>query len=78
MVLQMLQLLEAGDELKPGMIRDSNRIMLITLLREHGFIVKDLGIALDRCVHKIFCFEVCSVVLVTVCCVDYRQELCCV
>lgn len=54
MVVRMLQLLEAGDELKPGMIRDSNRVMLITLLREHGFIVKDLGIALDRCAHKIF------------------------
>ncbi|XP_029675933.1 gephyrin [Formica exsecta] len=41
------ELQEAGEFLKPGHVYDSNKITLITLLKENGFNPLDLGIAID-------------------------------
>ncbi|KAL6422800.1 hypothetical protein ACFW04_010774 [Cataglyphis niger] len=41
------ELQEAGEFLRPGHVYDSNRITLITLLKENGFNPLDLGIAID-------------------------------
>ncbi len=42
------ELVEGGDLLQPGQIRDSNRRTLLSLLRRDGFVARDLGIAPDR------------------------------
>ena len=42
------ELQEAGQLLRPGHVYDSNRITLITLLKENGFNPLDLGIAIDE------------------------------
>lgn len=42
------ELQEAGEFLKPGHVYDSNKITLITLLKENGFNPLDLGIAIDE------------------------------
>lgn len=42
------ELQDIGEPLKPGCVYDSNRITLITLLRENGFIALDFGIAIDE------------------------------
>lgn len=42
------ELQEAGEFLKPGHVYDSNRITLITLLKENGFYPLDFGIAVDE------------------------------
>ncbi|GAB1866256.1 Gephyrin [Camponotus japonicus] len=50
------ELQEAGEFLKPGHVYDSNRITLITLLKENGYYPLDFGIAIDdesTMVHKI-------------------------
>ena len=41
------ELVDGPGELRPGQIRDSNRITLLTLLRESGFDVMDLGSIAD-------------------------------
>jgi len=41
------ELVDGGGELQPGQIRDSNRITLLTLLRQSGFDVVDLGQVAD-------------------------------
>jgi hypothetical protein len=41
------QLLEPHSPLEPGKIRDSNRAMLIALMKEEGYNPVDLGIASD-------------------------------
>ncbi|XP_070155978.1 gephyrin [Polyergus mexicanus] len=41
------ELQEAGELLKPGHVYDSNKITLITLLKENGFNSLDFGIAID-------------------------------
>ena len=43
----MLQLLEPGEPLIPGKIRDSNRTTLLAQLRDHNYSCVDLGIAKD-------------------------------
>lgn len=42
------ELQEAGEFLKPGHVYDSNRITLITLLKENGYYPLDFGIAIDE------------------------------
>lgn len=42
------ELIEGGGPLKPGQIRDSNRLTLLALLRRDGYEVIDLGIARDN------------------------------
>jgi len=42
------ELQEAGEPLKLGHVYDSNRITLISLLRENGFKPLDFGIAIDE------------------------------
>ncbi|XP_066901817.1 gephyrin isoform X2 [Halyomorpha halys] len=42
------EVVEPGVELRPGAIRDSNRITLLSLLRNHRFPTYDLGIAKDE------------------------------
>lgn len=42
------EVIEPGIELRPGAIRDSNRITLLSLLRHHHFPTYDLGIAKDE------------------------------
>ncbi|KAL5008960.1 hypothetical protein ScPMuIL_014541 [Solemya velum] len=42
------ELLEPGEPLKAGKIRDSNRMMLIAQFRESGFPILDLGVAKDN------------------------------
>ncbi|CAH1402118.1 unnamed protein product [Nezara viridula] len=42
------EVVEPGVELRPGSIRDSNRITLLSLLRGHHFPTYDLGIAKDE------------------------------
>jgi len=48
------ELQEAGESLKPGQVYDSNRITLISLLKEHGFDALDFGIAVDEYVKIYF------------------------
>ena len=43
----ILQLLEPGEPLVPGKIRDSNRTTLLAQLRDHNYSCVDLGIAKD-------------------------------
>ena len=45
--MSIQQLLEPGEPMVPGRIRDSNRTTLIAQLREHGYQYMDLGIAKD-------------------------------
>lgn len=42
------ELIDGGEALQPGQIRDSNRRTLVSLLRRDGFIAVDLGIARDN------------------------------
>lgn len=42
------ELQEAGEPLKPGKVYDSNKITLISLLKENGFDSLDFGIAVDK------------------------------
>ncbi|XP_025985946.2 gephyrin isoform X2 [Solenopsis invicta] len=42
------ELQEAGEPLKPGKVYDSNKITLISLLKENGFDSLDFGIAVDN------------------------------
>lgn len=42
------ELQEAGEPLRPGHVYDSNRITLISLLRENSYKPLDLGIAIDE------------------------------
>lgn len=42
------ELQEAGELLRPGQVYDSNRITLISLLKENGFNPLDFGIAVDE------------------------------
>lgn len=42
------ELVEGGGELRPGQIRDSNRVTLLSLLRRDGYPAVDLGIARDE------------------------------
>lgn len=39
---------EPGRPLETGCIRDSNKITLLSLVKEHGFSALDLGIARDE------------------------------
>lgn len=41
------ELQQPGDDLMPGHVYDSNTITLISMLREHGFNPKNLGVAKD-------------------------------
>ena len=41
------ELVDSGDRLEPGQIRDSNRRTLLSLLRRDGFVAVDLGLARD-------------------------------
>lgn len=41
------ELQEIGEPLRPGCVYDSNRITLITLLKENGFTALDFGITAD-------------------------------
>ncbi|XP_011882674.1 PREDICTED: gephyrin [Vollenhovia emeryi] len=42
------ELQEAGEPLRPGQVYDSNRITLVSLLKESGFDSLDFGIAVDN------------------------------
>ena len=42
------ELQEPREALQKGKIRDSNRITLLSLLKEYEFVAKDLGIAVDE------------------------------
>lgn len=42
------ELEDFGEELRPGRVYDSNRITLITLLKENGFKPLDFGIVADK------------------------------
>lgn len=42
------ELQEPREALRKGKIRDSNRITLLSLLKEYEFVAKDLGIAVDE------------------------------
>lgn len=42
------ELIDGGEALQPGQIRDSNRRTLLSLLRRDGFVPVDLGIARDN------------------------------
>lgn len=42
------ELQQAGEPQKPGHIYDSNKITLMTMLRESGYSPKDFGIATDE------------------------------
>ena len=41
------ELVDSGEPLQPGQIRDSNRRTLLSLLRRDGFVAVDLGLARD-------------------------------
>lgn len=47
------ELQEAGEPLRPGQVYDSNRITLITFLKENGFESLDFGIAVDKYVQNL-------------------------
>ena len=42
------QLQDPGEPPKPGHVYDSNRVLLLSALKEYGFVAKDMGIAKDR------------------------------
>ena len=45
------ELQQPGEPLRPGQIYDSNRISLISLLKENGFDSLDFGIVIDKYVN---------------------------
>lgn len=47
------ELQEAGEPLRPGQVYDSNRITLISLLKENGFDSLDFGITIDEYVRNL-------------------------
>ena len=42
------EVVNPGEQLRPGQIYDSNRTSLLAAVREHGMVAVDLGVAKDE------------------------------